>query len=141
MRIKPSKVIESNEIKTSPISNAYITFSFQHFDNTSDKFTINECEIKYFTAVLERLKGISSLRINEFTKNRSKLIRSHSISWDDTTEKDGFVCLNKSLRDYANQVSFQFQITANEHGRIHGFISDNIFYVVWFDPFHKLYSK
>lgn len=139
MAIKPSKKIHSEKIKPIPISNSFISFSFQHLDNISDKFTINECELNYFKSVLERLKSISTFKIGEFTTNNSKAIRSHSIKWEETTESEGFICLNQTIRDYANQVSFQFEITANEHGRIHGFILENIFYVIWFDPFHKLY--
>jgi len=138
--IKPSDVIQSSTIKTTPISNSYISFSFQYFDNTSKKFSINQCGSNYFISVLERLKKISYLSLGELKTNGSKALRFHSISWQDTTEKDGFSCLNKSLMDYANNFSFQFEISANKHGRIHGFISDNVFYIVWFDPFHKLYS-
>jgi hypothetical protein len=30
-------------------------------------------------------------------------------------------------------------LTANEYGRVHGFFLDEVFYVVWLDPDHKLY--
>lgn len=38
------------------------------------------------------------------------------------------------------EAPYQFQIFANEYGRVHGFFSENIFYIVWLDPEHNLYS-
>jgi hypothetical protein len=32
-------------------------------------------------------------------------------------------------------------VSANEYGRVHGFFIGNVFYIVWLDPDHKLYSK
>ena len=35
---------------------------------------------------------------------------------------------------------YQFSLTSNKHERIHGFFIDEVFYVVWADPKHKLYE-
>jgi hypothetical protein len=35
--------------------------------------------------------------------------------------------------------AWQFEITANEHGRVHGLLQDDTFFVVWIDPTHALY--
>jgi hypothetical protein len=35
---------------------------------------------------------------------------------------------------------WQFSASTNEHGRVHGFIIGNTFFIRWFDPEHKLYS-
>jgi hypothetical protein len=35
---------------------------------------------------------------------------------------------------------YQFSLTSNEHGRVHGFFVENIFFVVWLDPKHQLYA-
>lgn len=34
---------------------------------------------------------------------------------------------------------WQFCILQGQHGRAHGFIMNNVFYIRWFDPEHKLY--
>ena len=34
---------------------------------------------------------------------------------------------------------WQFALSANEHGRVHGFLIQNRFYIVWLDPEHELY--
>ncbi|QXE21583.1 hypothetical protein B6N60_00260 [Richelia sinica FACHB-800] len=35
---------------------------------------------------------------------------------------------------------YQFQLSSNEYGRVHGFFIENVFYIVWLDPDHLLYS-
>ncbi|MDD1966378.1 hypothetical protein ACIPO9_04375 [Pseudomonas sp. NPDC090203] len=44
--------------------------------------------------------------------------------------------LNEQLR---SSTPFQFAVSANLHGRIHGFFVDHVFFVVWLDPDHCLY--
>jgi hypothetical protein len=34
----------------------------------------------------------------------------------------------------------QFSLSSNKHGRVHGFFIDEVFYVVWLDADHLLYS-
>jgi hypothetical protein len=77
------------------------------------------------------------MSLNEFKFSGSDALRCHAIEWERTCEKNGFSHLNEQLR--ANQ-PWQFSISANEHGRVHGFFVANIFFIVWIDPQHKLYS-
>ena len=63
-------------------------------------------------------------------------MRVHTIDFSETTEA-GFSNLSSQLQDLA---AWQFSISANEHGRVHGFLIDHIFNVVWFDPDHQLYA-
>jgi hypothetical protein len=81
--------------------------------------------------------NISSLKASELFSNRSSSLRAHPIDWSKTTEKYGFTHLNSQLKQIP---AYQFQISSNEHGRIHGFILGNVFFVIWFDPEHKLYA-
>lgn len=74
----------------------------------------------------------------EVCTNRSQSLRAHPIEWPGTTEPQGFIHLNSELRE---SPAHQFSVSANEHGRIHGFCIDNVFFVVWFDPDHNLHRK
>jgi hypothetical protein len=38
-----------------------------------------------------------------------------------------------------DEVAAQFCLSANEHGRVHGIIIDDTFYVIWLDHDHRLY--
>ena len=44
--------------------------------------------------------------------------------------------LNEQLR---GEDAWEFEITRNEHGRVHGLLLDETFYIVWIDPDHNLY--
>ncbi|MCP6040932.1 hypothetical protein NL354_18735 [Klebsiella pneumoniae] len=66
----------------------------------------------------------------------SAALKSHCIEWKTTSEPDGFTHLNEQFQSYT---PYQFAISRNEHGRIHGFFIGNVFYVVWLDPNHQLY--
>jgi hypothetical protein len=35
---------------------------------------------------------------------------------------------------------WQFSLSANEHGRVHGFLVENVFFIRWLDPDHNLYA-
>lgn len=117
----------------------HIRFSFKYLDSEHDKFHLKNVDNKYLEILLDRLKAISSMKINEFRMAGNKSLRSHSIDWNETTEPQGFTHLkNEQLRQCE---PWQFELTSNKHGRVHGILLDEIFYVVWFDPKHELYSR
>lgn len=74
---------------------------------------------------------------DELSANRSAALRAHPIDWEHTSEKNGFSQLNEQLQLFK---PYQFSISANAHGRIHGFVSSSVFYVIWLDPEHRLYQ-
>jgi hypothetical protein len=61
--------------------------------------------------------------------NGSKSLRCHAIDWNKVTES-GFGFPNE---DELVDKPYQFQLSSNEHGRVHGFFIDEVFYVVWLD--------
>lgn len=113
----------------------HLCFSFKHLD--LDSFLPKKSADNYLNAFLERLKAISGFEINRFKTEKGKHLRAHKITWSETTKKNGFSHLNEQLQQCE---PWQFQISANEHGRVHGFILNDIFYIVWLDPNHELYD-
>ncbi|CBN58875.1 MULTISPECIES: hypothetical protein [Kamptonema] len=114
-----------------------ISFSFLYYQDDKDKFSIRGRDAKYLASLLKRLRDLSQLKAQEIINNQSKSLRCHGIVWQDTTEPNGFGLPNE---DQLVNTPYQFQISANEYGRVHGFFSENIFYIVWLDPDHNLYS-
>lgn len=132
------KAKSESQFKTSPtkaIENG-VFFSFKYLDSRHEKFSFNNKSCEYFCTVISRFKDISSLTITELINNNSKSLRCHGIDWEKTSEKNGFTCLNEQLSSYP---PYQFSLSSNEHGRVHGFVINNIFYIVWLDPEHQLY--
>lgn len=115
-----------------------VRFSFKHLDLTHEKFCCNGKDRQYFAKLLQRLKDLSAWKANEVHAERSSALRSHPIHWDRTSEPNGFRRLNDQLRDLP---AFQFEISSNAHGRVHGFFIDNVFFVIWLDPDHLLYLQ
>jgi len=114
-----------------------MSFSFRYYQDGKDKFSIGGRDAKYLASLLKRLRDLSQLKAQEIINNQSKSLRCHGIVWLDTTEPNGFGIPNEVQ---LVNTPYQFQISANEYGRVHGFFSENIFYIVWLDPDHNLYS-
>ena len=128
----------SQNIPKPPIQTAgVIRFSFKCLDLVSnEKFGIHRCGDGYLLKLLERLRDLSSLKETEFRTSRSSSLRVHEIDWARTSEPDGFRDLNEQLRALQ---AWQFEITSNAHGRVHGFLLEGTFFVVWVDPDHQLF--
>ncbi|NET71718.1 MAG: hypothetical protein F6K62_12515 [Sphaerospermopsis sp. SIO1G2] len=142
-KIKKSNpsVSSASKIKPTQVEHSQlITFSYKYLNNNHEKFSISkksqEYIVKYLEVLLERLRDISSMTYYDMTVKNARILRCHPIDWNDTTE-NGF-----GLVDEEQLVGqpYQFQLSSNEYGRIHGFFIENIFYIVWLDPDHLLYS-
>ena len=137
-RIKPPSSPTGKIQNRTVIPDEFIRFSFKHLDLQHEKFCTDHCQEGYLDKLLERLRDVSNILVSDFRANRSRALRSHSISWTETTEQAGFTCLNEQLR---GEEAWQFELTANEHGRVHGLLIDSIFFVIWIDPAHLLYAR
>jgi hypothetical protein len=112
-----------------------ISFSFKYYHDSHNKFSCSEKEVIYWLTLLERLKALSSLSAQELLVNRSSTLRCHPIKWEETSER-GFGLPNE---EQLVDTPYQFSLSSNEHGRVHGFFINEIFYIVWLDPDHLLY--
>lgn len=113
-------------------------FSLKHLQDSSEKFCYDNKSCNYYCSLLERMRDLSKESVSGLMRDRGKksFYRFHDIKWDDVTE-NGFTFLNEQLQSCR---PWQFQITSNEHGRVHGFFIGTTYYVVWLDPDHNLYS-
>ncbi len=139
-RLKKTEVRKNNNsrIKRTEIKVPLGTsFSFKYFQADNDKFSIRNQDAKYLQALLERLRDLSKLTVTEIINNHSKSIRCHPIVWKETTEQCFEIPNEKQLVD----TPYQLFETSLSQGRVHGFFIENIVYVVWLDPEHRLYQK
>lgn len=113
-----------------------IRFSFKYLDCYHEKFCAPQNDPAYFLKLNDRLKHLSSMTAVEFQTKPSKALRNHSFNFGDCKiSEDSFGIPNE---EQIVDKPWQFGITANAYGRIHGFFIMNTFYVVWLDPEHKL---
>lgn len=114
-----------------------INFSFKYLDGSHNKFNFHFYASDYFCEVLNRAKDISGWTKQEVLSNRSASLRAHPIEWSDTSEVSGF---NFPRHEEIIDTPYQFAVSVNAHGRIHGLFIYNTFYIVWLDKDHRLYS-
>jgi len=135
-KIKPHRRETSATISPAQISKLEekIIFSFSYVDFENKNFQMPENRPEYFAEVISRFREICRLTLNQFRVECAKGLHCHAIRWSTATEK-GFKNISLELQEAED---FQFSISKVKYGRIHGVLLDNIFYIVWFDPDHKL---
>jgi hypothetical protein len=113
-----------------------VQFSFKYLDCDIGDFDLRQSLPDNYTYnLLMRLKAIEGMSMNAFTgpHNNPKSLRVHPIDFNRTTQR-GFA----SLPEQVGGDPYQFEITKKAHGRVHGMINGNVFYVIWCDPKHRL---
>jgi hypothetical protein len=114
-----------------------LRYSFKYLDTSDPRFRIADRDGGYFRVLLARLKDLSTLRLSEFRGSRSGTLRIHRIDFrDQRVAARGFGIPGGESFD---RYGWQFSLSANEHGRVHGFLVEDTFYIRWLDPDHNLY--
>ena len=137
--MKKTSIIPSGNIQKGPIVDEELRFSFKYYDDSDSELCPPLFHENYTQVLMRRLKNLSSMKMKEFTtqfSSRGSALRIHKHDWSETSRPQGFLHLPKHL---AGSEGWQFQLTANEHGRVHGIIIGHTFYVIWLDKDHKLY--
>lgn len=129
---------KTREHVTRGLQDDLLKFSFRLLQTTK-KFGFEQTDDanRYLQQLLARLQAISLLQVEEFRCSKAKALRAHRHHWRGTTEKQGFPRLPD---EWDGHEAWQFQLSANKHGRVHGILVDEVFYVVWLDPEHRLYQ-
>lgn len=109
-----------------------ISFSFKYFNRDKKEFNISGTCVNWFITLVDILKNISELNINELINQRQHY-DVHGYKWDELKHKFDF---SDAFLEQAE--CLQFRLSKSE-GRVHGFVVGNIFYIVWLDPHHNLY--
>ena len=114
---------------------ARVSFNFRRLIEKEKKFVYCSKEVKYFLSLVERLKDISNFTKKQLVNDHSKSLRFHPIDFKDkSVSENTFDILSEDVDDDA----WQFSLSSNEYGRVHGYFVDDVFYIVWLDPDHKL---
>lgn len=132
---KKAKATKSGVIKVAN-NDAPLKFSFKMFDSSDEEMCPKVFQDGYVQTLMERLKSMSGWTVLDFVTPKGKSVRNHPIDWGKTARPDGFMHLPEQLRDYP---AFQFSVTANAYGRVHGLLIDDTFHVIWLDHDHRLY--
>ena len=127
-RVTPSNVAHSEKNKN-------VLFSFESIDK-NEYFNLDGTCHNWAADLFDTMQKVSKISMKDiyaglYTREGSPLrIHTHATATAPCKVPD-----NISLDDM-----WQIRISANKGG-IHGVFSDNIFYVIWFDPHHNLYPS
>jgi hypothetical protein len=141
-QIKPSKAQPSNTFnKFSPTrpEEKNIGISFRYLKEGNGKFEYKKQNEGYFQELIDKIKafcGYTRKQLESDLRLKDQW-RYHEIEFGSPRITESHFGIN-ILRNDVYEDARQFQLTSNEHGRVHGFWIENIFYVVWLDPKHEL---
>lgn len=117
-----------------------IHFSFKHMDADHPTYGVGGCSEEFFRELLKCLNEYSAYSVDQFCDQNNHDNR-HTIDWDTTSEKQGFRSLEENLKLLS---AWQFALCPRCKSkprclwRAYGFLSGNVFYLVWLDTEHKL---
>ncbi len=128
-------------IKSTSLTIDKTSFSFLYLTPGPDnKFYYKGKSNTYFCKVIERLKGLCAWKPTELKVSRSSSLRCNPIEWKKSNVTESCFGLPNE-EDLVGEEAYEFGVSGNEHGRIHGFFSDTVFHIVWLDPDHKLIKR
>jgi hypothetical protein len=116
---------------------ATVVFCFRYLTQMNPKFAYHRQESNYFCKLLERLQALGGFSGLQLKQSRSSALRFHPIDFSETSEPHGF----RLAGPLGQSEPYQFEISANAHGRVHGVFVGSVFHVVWLDPLHQLYPS
>lgn len=132
-KTKPS--IQPGKIRKTEVRGELLTFSFRYFLNDR-QLCPQEHPDGYAQKLAERLRDLSQWTVARFTEGYVKAVRNHRIDWTRSSQPQGFTHIPQQALEGE---AWQFSLSANEHGRVHGLLIDNVFHVVWLDCNHQLF--
>ncbi|MEI6331538.1 MAG: hypothetical protein WCP16_20030 [Pseudanabaena sp. ELA645] len=139
------------------ISEERLRVSFEYIDWDSEEFFFHGMEVSYYQKFFNCIATIQSSKEREITEQTHLSLFPKSIFNTKTSIRQSFPIQvtekiknklfvqtrdEQSSLDQAEEIvsrAFEVRLGKN-YGRIHGFIWNNTFNVVWFDPAHNLYS-
>lgn len=119
-----------------------LSFSLKHLDSESAKYHVDRCNLEFCQALFASLRRYGAFTVDQFIDQNNQDGR-HIINFAETTDPDGFTCLD--LENLRQEEAWQIRLCPEVHAppesgwRAYGFLLDDVFYLVWLDPFHRLY--
>lgn len=138
------------------VSDEKLRVSFEYIDWDTEEFFFHGMEVKYYQKVFSCICEISKCKERDILEQTHPSLSPKSIFNSSSAIKNSFPKdviskikdkLYVQTRDeesseaQATEIAsraFEISLSKN-YGRLHGFIWNNTFHVVWFDPAHNLY--
>lgn len=115
-----------------PVTEKSFSFSFASFDRTHELFNLGGkgedgvIEGKWFIDLLECLRDVCNSRVYDLKNSMHDL---HPIDWSKSN--------TDPPKNFEQYEYWQFRLNKSR-GRVIGFKLENVFYILWLDPYHNL---
>ncbi|MDR3723485.1 MAG: hypothetical protein P4K83_03240 [Terracidiphilus sp.] len=123
-----------------PIDQRKLRFSFEYLDLNHPRFQIEECDKEFYDALLREILKYQQYSVDMFTQSDPRE-RRHPIYFPGTHEPEGFN-VDPNIEELWTDSAWQFGLSHPDKRqvgwRVHGFLAEETFYIVWLDPNHKL---
>lgn len=137
-----------------------IRVSFSYIDWDTPEFFLHGLAPDHYKKIFECLSTVDTSSEKAIVEQTHSSLTPKSIFNNDNSLKDAFPSTileriaqklrtdsremsDEDSKSYAKRIisrAFEVRIGKN-YGRLHGFVWDKVFYLVWFDPAHNLYSS
>ncbi len=125
---KPSHAVRAG----TSVQNKTINFSFECVALTGDQFALESVSDNILRELIKKMQYYGTIEPRHL---RNYDHHCHPIDWKDSrVTRTGFTHLDEQKQAYP-----AWQLNIVGIARMHGFFSENTFYIVWFDSNHELY--
>lgn len=154
-KFEPSVIKSLAENSHRLILTEKLKICFKFIDWKSEEFFIHGLTPKYYELLFDAFNEIQKSTADDIKQQTHPRLVPKFINWkgDSSITRSSFPDKikdslrpqcgndeNKLQNQYEEMTRDSFELrVAKDYGRIHGFIFDNTFYIVWFDPAHNLF--
>ncbi|NEQ66624.1 MAG: hypothetical protein F6K21_14175 [Symploca sp. SIO2D2] len=138
------------------VSDEKLRVSFEYIDWNTEEFFFHGMEVKYYQKMFACVCEISKCKESDITEQSHPSLSPKSIFNSSSSVRDSFPesiisqiqeklfiqtrDKNSSRAQAIEIASRAFEVSLSKnYGRLHGFIWNNTFHIIWFDPAHNLY--
>ncbi len=131
--------------KAPPEDERPLVFSFKFLDSDHDQYGLSRCCEEYMRLLVRTMYRYSGFTVGQFTlPDHQDDPHRHQIDFGSTVSPNGFDHLDPVSDDLWTDEAWQFSLSSDSNSpargyRVHGFIGENVFYIVWLDQEHALF--
>ncbi|WP_343641617.1 hypothetical protein [Roseateles sp.] len=155
MKTKPHQVNKAAERRDAAVEQAPLRVSFEFVDWQTEAFFVHGFDAEFYVRLFDCLQSIQSCTEEQLSRQNHPSLKCKPIFKSATGTYRGFpqevidriagkLRGERSASDplveavHVAKMAFEVSMGKNQ-GRLHGFLWDKAFNLVWFDPAHNLY--
>ena len=121
-----------------------LRFSLHYLQLDHPRFVLRECDHSFFVALFEEITRYQQCTVDQFQESSPQDHR-HPIFFENSRIPEGFPHIDPANDpELWTDSPWQFAVPGQEGEstwRVHGFIDNVTFYIVWLDPQHRLFDR